>query len=79
MSHIVEVTPDELATLRNALALPTESLVHATAKIRTYKGSGSVVHINYPLRLVARIKPFKRRAVKTGNACEEEVEGEEQK
>ncbi len=62
-SAVVEVTPDELATLRSALKLPPESLARATAKIRTYK-NGSIAHITYPLCVVSSIRPFRPSAGK---------------
>lgn len=60
-SSVVEVTPDELATLRSALSLPPEALANATAKIRTYSERGSIGPVTYPLRAVSGIKPFKPR------------------
>ena len=73
---VVEVTPEELATLRSALDLPPEALVRAVAKIRTYNDHGSVVHMSFPLRMVSRITPSMPRPAQDAGTP---VKGEEEK
>lgn len=78
-SSVVEVTPDELATLRSALSLPPESLAAATARIRTYSERGSVRSVSYPLRAVSSIKPFRLLPRHGRDAASEERKEDEEK
>lgn len=75
-SAIIQVNPDELATLRSALALPREALVRATAKIRTYNSEGAIVALVYPLRKVSGIKPFKPRPARQTQSCERHADAD---
>lgn len=77
-SSVVEVTPDELATLRRALELPPESLANAIARIRTYNDHGSIVHMPFPLRMISRIRPFTPRPPRTAGAPIGEEEGKKE-
>lgn len=52
------VTPDELATLRYALALDMEKKGNSSASLRTFNPEGRVFKRVYPLRYVLSITPL---------------------
>ncbi len=60
------VTPDELATLRYALALPTERKGNSSASLRTFNKEGRVHKRVYVLRYVLSVTPLMKGPTREG-------------
>lgn len=58
VTALVQVSRDELATLRYALLLTTEQLQSASAALRTYDEKGRIHKRAYVLRYVSSITPL---------------------